>query len=57
MTYNRNAPFNELPDLPPHDFQESSEILRHLAKASRYIGELNGLCPAVAHQHYSSAGK
>lgn len=47
MAYNKNAPFNELPDLPPVDFQESYGIFRHLAKASRYIGELNGLCASL----------
>lgn len=47
MTYNRNKPYNDLPDLPPADFAESLEILRHLAKASRYLGELNGLCASL----------
>lgn len=47
MDYDKNSPFNELPDLPPTDFQESQDILRHLAKASRYLGELNGLCTSL----------
>jgi Fic family protein len=47
MAYNKNTAFNELPDLPPEDFTESPEILRHLAKASRYLGELNGLCASL----------
>lgn len=47
MTYYSNIPFNELPDLPPVDFQESHEIFKHLAKASRYVGELNGLCASL----------
>ena len=47
MSYNRNTPFNDLPHLPPADFTESSEILRHLAKAARYLGELNGLCTSL----------
>lgn len=47
MAYNRNAPYNDLPDLPPVDFTESQDILRHLAKASRYLGELNGLCASL----------
>jgi Fic family protein len=47
MAYNKNTPFNDLPDLPPADFVESSEILRHLVKASRYLGELNGLCESL----------
>ncbi len=47
MAYDKNLPFNEIPDLPPPDFQESREILRQLAKASRYLGELNGLCASL----------
>lgn len=47
MSYNRNTPFNDLPHLPPADFIESPEILRHLAKAARYLGELNGLCTSL----------
>lgn len=47
MSYNRNSPFNDLPQLPPADFTESPEILRHLAKAARYLGELNGLCTSL----------
>lgn len=47
MTYDRNSPFNELPALPPPGFEESPEILRQLAKASRYLGELNGLCASL----------
>lgn len=47
MAYNRNIPFNDLPDLPPLNFVESPEILRQLAKASRYLGELNGLCASL----------
>ena len=47
MAYNRNAPFNELPNLPPADFTESPVILRHLAKAARHLGELNGLCASL----------
>lgn len=47
MTYNRNSPFNDLPNLPPADFTESPEILKHLIKAARYLGELNGLCTSL----------
>ena len=47
MAYNKNTAFNELPNLPPEGFTESPEILRHLAKASRYLGELNGLCASL----------
>ncbi len=47
MAYNKNNAFNDLPNLPPTDFVESPEILRHLAKAARYLGELNGLCTSL----------
>ena len=47
MSYNKNNAFNELADLPPSDFIESPEILRHLAKAARHLGELNGLCASL----------
>jgi Fic family protein len=47
MAYNKNLPFNDLPDLPPANFEESPEILRHLAIAARYLGELNGLCASL----------
>ncbi|MEP7323967.1 MAG: Fic/DOC family N-terminal domain-containing protein [Saprospiraceae bacterium] len=47
MAYNKNIAFNDLPDLPPADFTESPEILRHLAKAARHIGELKGLCASL----------
>lgn len=45
MAYTKNLPFNELPPLPPANINlETPEILRQLAKASRHLGELNGLC-------------
>jgi Fic family protein len=47
MTYDRNKPFNNLPNLPPESFKESPEILKHLAKAARHLGELNGLCVSL----------
>lgn len=47
MPYNKNTAFNELPNLPPLGFTESPEILRHLAKAYRHLGELNGLCASI----------
>lgn len=47
MAYERTLPYNDLPDLPPAGFVESNEIFRHLAKAARYLGELNGLCASL----------
>lgn len=47
MALNRNIPFNDLPNLPSETFTESPEMLRYLAKAARYLGELNGLCASL----------
>lgn len=47
MTFNRNIPNNDLPLLPPNIQIETPEILKQLAKASRYLGELNGLCATL----------
>jgi Fic family protein len=47
MAYNKNTPYNDLPDLPPQGFAESPEILRQLARAARYVGELSGLCASL----------
>ncbi|SKA18720.1 Fic family protein [Sediminibacterium ginsengisoli] len=45
--YNKLTPYNDLPDLPPAGFSESPEILKQLSLASRYLGELNGLCASL----------
>lgn len=47
MPFNRNIPYNELSDLPPAGLAESPTLLKQLAKASRYLGELNGLCASL----------
>ena len=47
MSNDKNTPFNDLLNLPPTGFTESPEILRHLAKAARHLGELNGLCTSL----------
>ena len=47
MAYDKDIPFNDLPDLPPLGFTESPELLRLLAKAYRHLGELNGLCASL----------
>lgn len=51
MSHNRNTPFNELPDLQSIDFSESEAMLIQLAKASRNLGELNGLCASLPDPH------
>jgi Fic family protein len=47
MAYSRTSPYNDLPDLPSKNFTESPEMLKHLARASRHLGELNGLCASL----------
>jgi len=48
MSFNRTIPFNELPDLPPSGVDlETPVILKQVAKASRYLGELKGLCQSL----------
>ena len=47
MAYNPAEPYNDLPNLPPDIDLNSPSILRVLAQASRYLGELNGLCASL----------
>jgi Fic family protein len=48
MASKKNIPFNELPPLPPAEINlETPDILWQLAKASRHLGELNGLCASL----------
>lgn len=44
MDFNRNEPFNDLPNLPPDFDLNHPEILSNLVRASRHLGELKGLC-------------
>lgn len=47
MAYNKNTPYNDLPDLPPKSLQLSPEIYKNLISASRHLAELNGLCSSI----------
>ena len=48
MTYNKNIAFNDLADLPPQGIDlEAPVLLKQLANAARYLGELNGLCETL----------
>lgn len=47
MAHNRETPYNDLPKLPPEGFRETPEIWQHVVNASRYLGELNGLCASL----------
>lgn len=47
-SYHKDQPFNDLPPLPPTGVDlETPEILKKLAKASRQLGELSGLCATL----------
>lgn len=46
--FSKNEPFNDLPPLPPSSIDlETPPILKSLSKASRNLGELNGLCATL----------
>ncbi|WP_164126934.1 Fic family protein [Sphingobacterium luzhongxinii] len=48
MNFDKNIPYNGLPDLPPVGVAiETSSILKQLAQASRHLGELKGLCESL----------
>lgn len=48
MSFNKSIPYNDLPDLPPEGIDiETSDILKLAVKASRHLGELNGLCASL----------
>lgn len=48
MSFDRNTPYNQLPDLPPKGIIiETPAVLKQVAKASRYLGELKGLCESL----------
>jgi Fic family protein len=47
MPFNREKPYNELPDLPPVANLETAEILKATIKANRLLGELKGYCQTL----------
>jgi Fic family protein len=48
MAYNKNVPYNDLPDLPPQLDAETRELLlTHALRAARSLGELKGLCDTM----------
>ncbi|MGB3079667.1 MAG: Fic/DOC family N-terminal domain-containing protein [Saprospiraceae bacterium] len=42
--FNKNIPFNDLPDLPPKKKLETTEILKHTIQANKLLAELKGFC-------------
>ncbi len=47
MAYNRNQPYNDLPDLPPQSLQQTPEIFKKLVLSSRHIAVVNALCSSI----------
>ena len=48
MSFDRKTPYNDLPPLPPITDIETPQVLKCVAIASRYLGELNGLCETLS---------
>lgn len=46
-TFDRNIPFNDLPDLPPKADLETKAILKLCIEANRLLGELKGYCQTL----------
>lgn len=47
MAFNRQEPYNSLPDLPPSINLETQAILKATIKANRLLGELKGYCQTL----------
>ncbi len=47
MSFDREAPFNDLPDLPPATDFDTREIWRTTTKANRLLAELKGYCQVL----------
>ncbi|MGF1532366.1 MAG: Fic family protein [Bernardetiaceae bacterium] len=46
-SFNRDIPFNGLPDLPPEVTLETSEIFKATIRANRLLAELKGFCQTL----------
>lgn len=47
MTFNKDKPFNNLPDLPPKANLETSEIFKLTISANKLLAELKGYCQTL----------
>lgn len=47
IPFNRDHPFNDLPDLPPSADLETPEIFRATIRANRLLAELKGFCQTL----------
>lgn len=47
MSFDKNTPFNALPDLPPQENLETPEIFKLTIKANKLLAELKGYCQTL----------
>jgi Fic family protein len=47
MTFNKDIPYNTLPDLPPKANLETPEIFRLTISANKFLAELKGYCQTL----------
>lgn len=45
--YDKNIPFNQLPNLPPKENLETVELLKLCIKANTLLAELKGYCQTL----------
>jgi Fic family protein len=48
MIFNKDLPYNDLPDLPPAADLETPEIFRQTIKANKLLAELKGYCQTLS---------
>ena len=46
-TYNKNLPYNHLPDLPPKANLETVAIFKATIRANKLLAELKGYCQTL----------
>jgi Fic family protein len=51
MSFNKDEPYNKLPDLPPGADLESKEILKLTNNANKLLAELKGYCQTLPNPH------
>jgi len=51
MSFNKDLPFNSLPDLPPAADLETTEIFRLAIRANKLLAELKGYCHTLPNPH------
>lgn len=47
MSFNKDIPFNSLPDLPPEENLETVALLELCIKANTLLAELKGYCQTL----------